>query len=1185
VVDAFFESSGLQTPDSGSGRMDASTLAGLVHEVCSAVHQRLNDSSGGEKGVVRLPSMSPAAAHELWRQLVAHLPPTVRAQCRALKVVLRNPSSLAMPQVAYAAPLWPDATNQQEEGQGEGKGGRVPYGLPPGSPRGLAVLPDAHAALALAARAEARQAAKNKSPTSSPSSSVPQVGKARAVFESLPTQSPALTAAAGRAAKRAADAANCSGRIPVLLIDLDNCAFTSPLLNAGSGCAIARGVHAHGAHTYGLNPAECDALHASHGDCIAGLHKLGLLGKPKGGVTEAIAASSLVAVGGSTTSVGSAGAGGVNAGANFASGGPLPPPPALASGLASLGRMVTGVEWSDSDDSDTPSSSSPQAHQQELDESAKIAALFEAKAAQALYEAPDGFQGTYEQVLAHEKLHLGLSAMSADLGGEVAIGAKNSAKKKKAQGQGQGVDSEGVLSPIELAGARAYYQAVFGGLNLDELLPSSTSSSSSSSVVTGGVATAPGEAGAPTGILGQHDTQLAALLANLPCPKVLASNSPQSLYVNPVLHKLGLSPDQVGWASVLTPETWLGRLDQNDNDDDHNNSSGSSDQSPRRLFTKGSPAFWLASGLLEQYPPELYQLVLFDDSVVNLEAAAAVGITPYLVHAKKRPLYDALLEALQVLPPRAPPAATMLASGSSNSSDVDDDDDQSEATAYLTAKAAAEDASFSEEVAASLVQHLTELHASLRFASGGNGHESELDASLPAGAHTVSTLPSWAQAAKKDNNNNNNTSGNEEPVLRVADWGAGCLSMLPRICALAYRAGFRVVDYVAVEPQAALLASGFAKLEKEQGLKVEEDTSANCEIADGQAAATAVARGVRVGQMTAPASAHGDGENSGANGNDCSVQVRVVGIAETVEKVSVDRLAKALNWRPRHGGLKGYIDSSTSFLTSTSAPADLVVACSFADLLEPSRLAALVTARAPGALLYLPITFAGRTQFEPANGAAVAAAAADGGGEDSDGAACCVPMGPPSVGLALLPAAGSSDGVGDGIMSDDGRVGRVPPDSEVENLYHAHLMHTEGQHIYTLALLAALAGAGSTLLAQGASDWRLDPSNAAQKPMWDAMLRFLCRATAPQLFQRGWSPAQWALSKHGGCPPGVMPDGGLGRSTGSNSSGTSSSRPMPWVVVANQDLLFRVPNSRVWQKPRYEVMVSYDLSCSLPSAR
>merc|ERR1712185_485510 len=44
---------------------------------------------------------------------------------------------------------------------------------------------------------------------------------------------------------------------------------------------------------------------------------------------------------------------------------------------------------------------------------------------------------------------------------------------------------------------------------------------------------------------------------------------------------------------------------------------------------------------------------------------------------------------------------------------------------------------------------------------------------------------------------------------------------------------------------------------------------------------------------------------------------------------------------------------------------DLVVACSFADLLPPRVFAVAMAALAPGALLYLPIAFAGGTGVSP----------------------------------------------------------------------------------------------------------------------------------------------------------------------------------------------------------------------------
>ena len=166
--------------------------------------------------------------------------------------------------------------------------------------------------------------------------------------------------------------------------------------------------------------------------------------------------------------------------------------------------------------------------------------------------------------------------------------------------------------------------------------------------------------------------------------------------------------------------------------------------------------------------------------------------------------------------------------------------------------------------------------------------------------------------------------------------------------------------------------------------------------------------------------------------------------------------------------------------------------------------------------------------------------------------------------LALLPApdgsADSSSADGSGGSGGGGGCGRVPPDSVVEAAYHEHLVHSEGQHIDLSALYAALKGSGAALLAAVASDWRLNPNESSSsssgggdvaaeallKPMWRAMLRFVGRATAPRLWQHGWSPAQWACAKQGGAPPGVCPEGGLVRRNGGGADGSAR---LPWIVA------------------------------------
>jgi hypothetical protein len=88
---------------------------------------------------------------------------------------------------------------------------------------------------------------------------------------------------------------------------------------------------------------------------------------------------------------------------------------------------------------------------------------------------------------------------------------------------------------------------------------------------------------------------------------------------------------------------------------------------------------------------------------------------------------------------------------------------------------------------------------------------------------------------------------------------------------------------------------------------------------------------------------------------------------------------------------------------------DLAVACSFADLMLPSKFAKMMSILAPGALLYLPITFAGGTRF-----ATSPSLSGDGGEEPR--------------------------GLGRRLRAEQLEVGRAPDEAVIEDIYHHHLV-------------------------------------------------------------------------------------------------------------------------------------------------
>ena len=230
-----------------------------------------------------------------------------------------------------------------------------------------------------------------------------------------------------------------------------------------------------------------------------------------------------------------------------------------------------------------------------------------------------------------------------------------------------------------------------------------------------------------------------------------------------------------------------------------------------------------------------------------------------------------------------------------------------------------------------------------------------------------------------------------EQPLRVFDLGAGTLSMLPVITAAAERAGWPSVHYLAFDSDAALLDAA------RQSHKVLLES--------------------------------GGGRGIGGSGGDAGAKVRV---QLELQQMDVRQL-------------EGRVGADF-------APADLLVASGFADLLPPAQLAALLPRLCPGGFAYLPITFAGTTRLEP----------------------------------------------------PDQGAGSVPSDERVMAAYHAHLI-AQGQFLDPAKLIDAVAAAGGSLVATGASPWRV----AADAPFHLWMVDFLAGGTARAMWSQGWDPAAW----------------------------------------------------------------------------
>ncbi|CEM35485.1 unnamed protein product [Vitrella brassicaformis CCMP3155] len=115
---------------------------------------------------------------------------------------------------------------------------------------------------------------------------------------------------------------------------------------------------------------------------------------------------------------------------------------------------------------------------------------------------------------------------------------------------------------------------------------------------------------------------------------------------------------------------------------------------------------------------------------------------------------------------------------------------------------------------------------------------------------------------------------------------------------------------------------------------------------------------------------------------------------------------------------------------------DVVLGCSFADLMDQDVLINHLTRIARGALLYMPITYAGRTIFDP-------------------------------------PFFGG---------------GALPTDRQVVSLYHEHLRR-EGQSTDPSKLVRAIESRKGQIMMQGASEWSVP--FADHKYMWQCLMSFL----------------------------------------------------------------------------------------------
>jgi hypothetical protein len=223
----------------------------------------------------------------------------------------------------------------------------------------------------------------------------------------------------------------------------------------------------------------------------------------------------------------------------------------------------------------------------------------------------------------HEK-EIGLSGSSGDLGGKTPTGGDDKQNDEDGGGGGEG---GGGLLRSEVEGAVRYYKGVFESAGVQKVVRAMTRrrAQENGDHDEDDEDDGDGECGGSSlSSVSSSLSTLKDLLGALPFPKLVASNSPKSSYVEPVLDSLGLGVEEVGWHGVLTPQDYL-KLDETTpkklNNNNGNGSGGGGGNGNGRLVTKAHVEFW--APLFKRFPPDKYQLVLFDDSSHNLEVESA----------------------------------------------------------------------------------------------------------------------------------------------------------------------------------------------------------------------------------------------------------------------------------------------------------------------------------------------------------------------------------------------------------------------------------------------------------------------------------------------------------------------------------------------------------------------------------
>jgi 2-desacetyl-2-hydroxyethyl bacteriochlorophyllide A dehydrogenase len=322
--------------------------------------------------------------------------------------------------------------------------------------------------------------------------------------------------------------------------------------------------------------------------------------------------------------------------------------------------------------------------------------------------------------------------------------------------------------------------------------------------------------------------------------------------------------------------------------------------------------------------------------------------------------------------------------------------------------------------------------------------------------------------------------GKKFPLVAV-DLGAGLLNMLPTIQSIFSDAAslnemYEVeLQYVAFESNKNIEKHTIGKLTGQLGFKSipsSVDLTANT--------VSTIRAGIKSFKKTV--------KTPGVNG--AKERTMVVTVHLVAEDFMSENALKILNdvlGSHRCAGGQQVSAQDTKY-TPSRPPIDLFVGCCVADLISPSALSGQVLEMAGdgGGLLYLPITFCGKTEITSERKH---------------------PDGPPlEIRRDILPGSNPP---------------KVPDDSVVYSLYHNHLERM-GHYLEPDRLLSELGAYGYSVLlpssnnaSTASSSWKI--SETKNPYMWKCMIRFMALGTAFQGLgkynMKGWFEDLYEASK------------------------------------------------------------------------